>query len=118
MYVQKPKVPWLKMAKSLPVWAVCIAHFTNNWGYYTLLTCLPMYLKNILHFDMKSVSTTALSRFFLAWFFLRKNRNCTTFLPFHSLFILPFFLPHPSLLSHSPFLSPKSSQEVCLGERC
>ena len=64
MYVQKPKVPWLKMAKSLPVWAVCIAHFTNNWGYYTLLTCLPMYLKNILHFDMKSVSTTALSRFF------------------------------------------------------
>jgi len=59
MYVQKPKVPWLKMATSLPVWAVCIAHFTNNWGYYTLLTCLPMYLKNILHFDMKSVSTTA-----------------------------------------------------------
>ena len=47
------------MVKSLPVWAVCIAHFTNNWGYYTLLMCLPTYLKNILHFDMKSVSLIA-----------------------------------------------------------
>jgi len=54
--LQALKVPWLSIAKSLPVWAVAIAHFTNNWGYYTLLTCLPMYLKNILHFDMKSVS--------------------------------------------------------------
>jgi len=49
------KVPWLSIVKSLPVWAVAIAHFTNNWGYYTLLTCLPMYLKYILHFDMKGV---------------------------------------------------------------
>jgi len=40
----------------MPVWAVAIAHFTNNWGYYMLLTCLPKYLKEILHFDMKSVS--------------------------------------------------------------
>jgi len=51
------KVPWLSIVKSPAVWAVCIAHFTNNWGYYTLLTCLPMYLKHILHFDMKSVSS-------------------------------------------------------------
>ena len=50
------KVPWKSIATSVPVWAVTIAHFTNNWGYYTLLTCLPTYLKNILHFDMKSVS--------------------------------------------------------------
>jgi len=54
------KVPWLRIARSLPVWAVCIAHFTNNWGYYTLLTCLPMYLKSIMHFDMKSVSITVI----------------------------------------------------------
>ena len=50
------KVPWLSFVKSLPVWAVAIAHFTNNWGYYMLLTCLPKYLKEVLHFDMKSVS--------------------------------------------------------------
>ena len=26
----------------------------QNWGFYTLLTELPTYMKNILHFDMKS----------------------------------------------------------------
>lgn len=47
-------VPWLQIAKSPPVYAVAVAHFTNNWGYYTLLTCLPQYLKHILKFDIKS----------------------------------------------------------------
>ena len=27
---------------------------TQNFGYYVLLTELPTYMKNILHFDMKS----------------------------------------------------------------
>jgi len=55
------KVPWLAIVRSPPVWAVTIAHFTNNWGYYTLLTCLPTYLKKILHFDIKSVSSQSSS---------------------------------------------------------
>jgi len=49
-------VPWLSIAKSVPVYALMAAHFTNNFGYYTLLTCLPQYFKHILHFDIKSVS--------------------------------------------------------------
>jgi len=48
------KTPWLKIATSLPVYATAVAHFCNNWGYYTLLTCLPSYLKYILKFDIKS----------------------------------------------------------------
>ena len=51
------RVPWLSFAKSLPLYALAVAHFTCNWGYYTLLTCLPQYFKHILHFDIKSVST-------------------------------------------------------------
>jgi len=50
------RVPWLSFAKSLPLYALAVAHFTFTWGYYTLLTCLPQYFKHILHFDMKSVS--------------------------------------------------------------
>lgn len=49
------RTPWLKIATSLPVYATAVAHFCNNWGYYTLLTCLPSYLKYILKFDIKSV---------------------------------------------------------------
>ena len=50
------RVPWLSFAKCLPLYALAAAHFTFNWGYYTLLTCLPQYFKHILHFDIKSVS--------------------------------------------------------------
>ena len=36
------------------VWAITTTHVTQNFGYYVLLTELPTYMKNILHFDMKS----------------------------------------------------------------
>ena len=48
----KLPVPWTKIATSRPVWACAIAHFANNWGYYTLLTCLPKYMRDVLQFDM------------------------------------------------------------------
>jgi len=54
------RIPWLSFAKSLPLYALAVAHFTCNWGYYTLLTSLPQYFKHILHFDIKSVSVAKL----------------------------------------------------------
>jgi ACS family sodium-dependent inorganic phosphate cotransporter len=39
------KVPWKKLFTSIPVYAITIAHFSSNWGFYTLLTQLPSYLK-------------------------------------------------------------------------
>ncbi|KAH7618661.1 putative anion transporter 6, chloroplastic [Nannochloris sp. 'desiccata'] len=36
-------VPWGKFLRSPPVWAVIVAHFCYNWGYYTLLAWLPSY---------------------------------------------------------------------------
>lgn len=43
--VIKPKqpVPWGEFLKSPAVWAVIVAHFCYNWGYYTLLAWLPSY---------------------------------------------------------------------------
>ena len=49
---EKSPVPWTKIAASLPFWACAVAHFANNWGYYTLLTCLPKYIHDVLQFDM------------------------------------------------------------------
>ncbi|XP_055864731.1 sialin-like isoform X1 [Biomphalaria glabrata] len=46
-------VPWLKMFKSGPLWAVTTAHFCNNYVNYTLLTLLPTFLKESLNFDIK-----------------------------------------------------------------
>jgi len=49
-------IPWKKIVTSIPVWAILIAHCCQNWGFYTLLTELPTYMKQILHFDIKTVS--------------------------------------------------------------
>jgi hypothetical protein len=37
--------PWRKFLMSLPVWAIVMAHFSENWGFYTLLTQLPTFMK-------------------------------------------------------------------------
>ncbi|VEN58566.1 unnamed protein product [Callosobruchus maculatus] len=46
------KIPWRSLATSMPVWAITVSHFSENWGFYTLLTELPKYMKNVLNFDM------------------------------------------------------------------
>lgn len=49
-------VPWKEMLTSKPVIALIIVHSTQNWGYYTLLTMIPTYMREVLGFDIKTVS--------------------------------------------------------------
>lgn len=49
------------MLLSLPLWAVIVSQMCSNWSYYTLLTSLPTYMDNILHFDLKSVRFASFS---------------------------------------------------------
>jgi ACS family sodium-dependent inorganic phosphate cotransporter len=37
--------PWGKFLTSPPVWSIVMAHFSENWGFYTLLTQLPTFMK-------------------------------------------------------------------------
>lgn len=55
IFMQAP-TPWLEIAKSVPVWAIMVAHVGHAYGLYTLLTLLPTYLKTALHFDIKEVN--------------------------------------------------------------
>jgi len=48
----KPPTPWIKILTSLPFWACATTHFATDWGFYTMLTCLPMYMHDVLQFDM------------------------------------------------------------------
>ncbi|XP_028249561.1 sialin-like [Parambassis ranga] len=47
-------VPLVHMLLSVPLWAIIITQMCSNWSYYTLLTSLPSYMNNILHFDLQS----------------------------------------------------------------
>ncbi|XP_069091779.1 sialin isoform X1 [Pleurodeles waltl] len=44
-------IPCGAMITSLPLWAIIVAHFSYNWTFYTLLTLLPTYMKDILRFN-------------------------------------------------------------------
>ncbi|XP_074653839.1 sialin-like [Tubulanus polymorphus] len=50
----KVKTPWLSFVKSPPLLAIVVAHVCNNWGNYTMMTSLPIYMKDVLKFNMKS----------------------------------------------------------------
>lgn len=42
----KRKIPWTQILKSWPVWAITVSHFCENWGFYTMLTQLPKFMKS------------------------------------------------------------------------
>jgi MFS family permease len=39
----------------MPVWAIIVGHFCNNWGGYVLLAFMPTYITQGLHVDFASV---------------------------------------------------------------
>lgn len=43
---QKSGPPWKSILTSTAVWAIAASHFSENWGFYTLLTQLPKFLKS------------------------------------------------------------------------
>ncbi|CAL4145626.1 unnamed protein product [Meganyctiphanes norvegica] len=49
---EAPPVPWKSLLTSMPFWSIIVAGLGNNWGFYILLTDLPLYMKEILHMDL------------------------------------------------------------------
>ena len=47
------KPPWKAIFTSLPVWAIIVTHTAYTWGYFTLLTQLPSFMDEVLHFNLK-----------------------------------------------------------------
>ncbi|XP_037934645.1 sialin-like [Teleopsis dalmanni] len=49
---QKVTHPWRAIFTSLPFYAIIASHFSENWGFYTLLTQLPTFLRDTLEFNL------------------------------------------------------------------
>jgi hypothetical protein len=43
------------MFTSAPLLAIVVAQFCFTYGQYTLMVCLPTFMKDVLKFDMKQV---------------------------------------------------------------
>ncbi|KAM4772109.1 sialin [Rhinophrynus dorsalis] len=64
---KQKSVPCCAMLKSLPLWAIIVAHFSYNWTFYTLLTLLPTYMKEILRFNSQENGFLSAIPYFGCW---------------------------------------------------
>lgn len=49
---EKSPVPWKALLTSKATWALNIGVFCETWGFYTLMTLLPKYFKDVFQFDI------------------------------------------------------------------
>lgn len=48
----KRPVPWAKILTSAPVLALICAQIGHDWGFFTMVTDLPKYMKDVLKFNV------------------------------------------------------------------
>lgn len=83
---QSPPVPWRSILKSAPFWAILVAHMGQNYGYETLMTELPTFMKQVLHFNIKAVSMP-----YRKFLYANNNNFCVLYKELDTGWILQFF---------------------------
>ncbi|CAG9773951.1 unnamed protein product [Ceutorhynchus assimilis] len=61
------KTPWLKIISNMPYWANIAAQFAHNYIYFSLVTYLPTYLRDILQFDVSEDGYFSAIPFIALW---------------------------------------------------
>ncbi|XP_022911273.1 putative inorganic phosphate cotransporter [Onthophagus taurus] len=46
------KIPWRAILTSVPLWALVAAQIGHDWGFFTMVTDLPIYMSDVLHFTV------------------------------------------------------------------
>lgn len=92
--MQTPPIPWKSIAKSLPFWAILLAHMGHNYGYETLMTELPTYMQQVLHFSIKDVRFVFISRGGLIKLILYSQNGFLSALPYLAMWIFSIFISH------------------------
>ena len=53
------EIPWKAIWTSKAVWAIIAAQFAERWGFFTLQTQLPQFLKDVMNFDITKLGLVA-----------------------------------------------------------
>ncbi len=65
-----PPVPWRTLLTAMPVWAIIVAHFCNNWSLYVLLSWLPTFVNQGLGIDYAAVGWVTMIPHLASFLFL------------------------------------------------
>ena len=70
-------VPWKALFTSMPVWAIIVCHFCNNWSLYVLLSWLPTFVNQGLGVDYAAVGWVTMIPHLASFLFLNIAGNVT-----------------------------------------
>lgn len=111
--------PWLAFLTSPAFLVLIVAHSVHNWGFWTLLTEIPSYMKNILGKDIKSnallsslpyICMFAMSFVFSAISQQLNNRNCVSTVTSRKLFnSIGLWIPMVTLIGLA-YVDPEQSE--------
>ncbi|KFB38667.1 hypothetical protein ZHAS_00006061 [Anopheles sinensis] len=64
---QKIVTPWIAILTSAPMIALTVSHMAHNWGFWTLLTEMPTYMKEVLEKDIKKNALLSSLPYLVMW---------------------------------------------------
>ncbi|KAK6624061.1 hypothetical protein RUM44_010919 [Polyplax serrata] len=64
---KRPSPPWKAVVTSVPVWALILAQIGHDWGFYTMVTDLPKYMKNVLNFEISENGVVSSIPYVVMW---------------------------------------------------
>ncbi|XP_056640345.1 putative inorganic phosphate cotransporter isoform X1 [Diorhabda sublineata] len=65
--VERPPTPWKSIFTSVPFIAVIITHCGQNWGFWTLLTEIPSFMKSVMGYSIAKGSILSALPYFIMW---------------------------------------------------
>ncbi|KAF7274566.1 hypothetical protein GWI33_012784 [Rhynchophorus ferrugineus] len=60
-------IPWRAILTSAPIWALVIAQIGHDWEFFTMVTDLPKYMKDMLHFNVTQNGIWSSLPYILMW---------------------------------------------------
>ncbi|XP_068081868.1 vesicular glutamate transporter 1 [Anabrus simplex] len=78
--------PWRQIFTSVPYLAKVAAHFASNWGFYTLVTQLPLFMKDTLSFNIKEAGFVSAVPYLLMAILLQTAGHLADFLESRRIF--------------------------------
>lgn len=62
-------IPWSSIVTCVPLWAILITQCGQSWAFYTQLTELPTYMKNIMHMNIEQNAVLSALPYLTSWMF-------------------------------------------------
>nr|CAD7401468.1 unnamed protein product [Timema cristinae] len=61
-------VPWKAILTSVPLWGLIVAQIGHDWGFFTMVTDLPKYMRDVMKFNIGQNGYLSALPYLIMWF--------------------------------------------------